>query len=114
EVWSALASRDLVDQGGQDHVGIAHDAEVGDVEDGGAGVLVDGDDGARPLHAGAVLDGAGDAAREVQLRGDGLAGLPHLEVVSVPAQVGGRARGRHRTTHRVRATLQEDAHLRRV
>ena len=46
-----LASTDLVDQGRQDHVGVAHHAEVGDLEDGGLGVLVDRDDGPRSLHA---------------------------------------------------------------
>ena len=49
------------------------DAVVGDLEDRRLGVLVDRDDGARALHADEVLDRAGDAERDVELRRDGLA-----------------------------------------
>src|SRR3712207_8262434 len=41
-------------------------------EDRGVGVLVDGHDVLRALHADLVLDRAGDAGRQVELRGDRL------------------------------------------
>ena len=72
---------------------VADDAVVDEVEDRGLGVLVDRDDGLRGLHAGAVLDGAGDAGGDVELRGDRLAGLADLVAVRVPAGVDGGARG---------------------
>src|SRR5699024_1276249 len=40
---------------------VADDAEVRNLEDRGLLILVDGDDGLRRLHAGLVLDGAGNA-----------------------------------------------------
>ena len=61
------------------------------LEDGGFGVFVDGDDRLGGLHAGPVLDGAGDADGHVQLGGDGLAGLADLELVGYqPASVTAR------------------------
>ena len=56
-----------------DLVQVADDAEVGEVEDRRVRVLVDRDDHARALHADLVLDRAGDAERDVELRRDGLA-----------------------------------------
>src|SRR5437763_9656378 len=50
---------------------VADDAVVGDLEDRRVGILVDGDDRARALHADEMLDRAGDAEREIQLRRDG-------------------------------------------
>ena len=63
---------------GDNLVEVAHDAEVGHLEDGGELVLVDGDDEFALLHAGEVLDGAADAAGHVEGGADGLAGLAHL------------------------------------
>src|SRR4029450_5470080 len=85
--WCALAGGDLLGGGRDDGVQVAHDTEVGQLEDRGLGVLVDGHDGLRGLHAGAVLDRPGDADGDVELRRDGLAGLPHLEGVRVEAGV---------------------------
>ena len=59
---------------------------------GASRILVDRDDGARVLDAREVLDGAGDADRDVQLRRDDLAGLAHLQVVGRVACVHRRAR----------------------
>src|SRR3954470_7695458 len=78
---------------GDDLVEVAHDAEVGELEDRGVRVLVDRHDVLRGLHADLVLDGARDAGREVQLRRDRLAGLPDLAGVRVPAGVDHRAGG---------------------
>src|SRR3954452_8396565 len=78
---------------GQDLVEVADDAEVGELEDRGVCVLVDGHDVLRGLHADLVLDRAGDARRQVQLRRDGLARLADLRRVRVPAGVDHRAGG---------------------
>ena len=59
---------------------------------GASRILVDGDDGARVLDAGQVLDGAGDADGDIQLGRDDLAGLPHLHVARHVAGVDRGAR----------------------
>src|SRR5947209_14360867 len=82
---SALALGDLVGELRGNGEQIAYDPEVGDFEDGGLSVFVDRDDGLGRLHASAVLNRAGDAERDVELRRDGLAGLPDLELVRVVA-----------------------------
>src|SRR6476619_4311551 len=70
---------------GQDLVQVAHDAQVGELEDRGVRVLVDRHDVLRGLHADLVLDRAGDAGGQVELRRDRLAGLADLGRVRVPA-----------------------------
>src|SRR5262245_12292162 len=75
---------------------VAHHAVVDQLEDRRFGILVDGHDHLRGLHAGPVLNGAGDADRDVELWRDGLARLADLELVGVPPGVGrrpGRADG---------------------
>ena len=86
-----LAPGDLLGELRHDLEQVAHHAEVGKLEDRRLGVLVDHHDGLGRLHAGPVLDRARDADRQVQLRRHGLAGLADLELVRVPAGVGGRA-----------------------
>ena len=81
---------------------IADQPKVGDLEDRRFGVLVDGDDGARILDAGEMLDGAGNADRHVQLRRNDLAGLPDLHVVRRVAGIDRRARSAHRSAEFVR------------
>src|SRR3954447_15842129 len=76
---------------GDDLVEVAHDAEVGELEDRCVRVLVDRYDVLRGLHADLVLDRAGDARGEVQLRRHGLARLADLGRVGVPARVDDRA-----------------------
>src|SRR5699024_529964 len=56
-------------------------------------VLVDGDDGLGGLHAGEVLDRAGDAQCDVEVRGDGDTGLTDLGGVLDVAGVDGGAGG---------------------
>ena len=85
---SGLGSLDLLDQLGNDLVQIADDAVGGNVEDGGVLVLVDGDDVLGVLHTGNVLDGTGDAQRNVDAGMHGLAGLADLMVSAQPALVG--------------------------
>ncbi len=72
---------------------VADDAVVGDFEDGGFGVAVDGDDGLTFVHTGEVLDGAGDADGDVELGLDGLTGLADLLGVGAPASVDDGAGG---------------------
>ena len=52
-------------QQGNDLVAVAYDAEVGNAENGGEFVLVNGDDEVGFLHAGKVLDGSGNTDGEV-------------------------------------------------
>ena len=82
-----------LDEGRQDLVHVAHDAEVGHREDRRLGILVDGDDVLRALHAHQVLGGAGDARGDVHRRLHDLAGLAHLVRVGHPAGVDDGARG---------------------
>ena len=90
-----------------DLVQVADDAEVGELEDRRVRVLVDRDDRARALHADLVLDRAGDADRDVELRRDGLAGLADLRRVRVPARVDDGARRGDRAAERLRELLDE-------
>ena len=57
----ALALGEFFGQLGGDGEQVADDTEVGQLEDGRLGVLVDRDDRLRGLHAGAVLDRTGNA-----------------------------------------------------
>src|SRR5436189_4304198 len=78
----------------QDLVEVADDAEIGELEDRGVRVLVDGEDVLRALHPDLVLDRAGDARGQIELRRHGLPGLPDLGRVRVPAGVdNGAGRG---------------------
>ena len=80
---------------------VADDAVVGDLENRRVGILVDRDDRVRALHADQVLDGAGDAEREVQLRRDGLPGAADLPLHRQPAGVADRPRRRELGAERV-------------
>src|SRR5690606_5572836 len=111
---SALALGDLVGQLRGDLEQVTHDTEVGDLEDRGLGVLVDGDDGLRRLHAGAVLDRTGDAQCDVQLRRHRLAGLADLELRRVVAGVDGGTRGTDGGTERVGQLLDDLELVRRA
>src|SRR5690606_35611055 len=99
--------------GGLDHIGrlrenreqVSDHTEVDELEDRRLFVLVDGDDGLRRLHARTVLDGTGDAARDIQLRGYLLAGLADLARVRVPASVDGSAGGSHSSAEAVSELL---------
>src|SRR5580693_4421218 len=79
-------------EGGHDFEDVGDDAVVGDFEDGGVLIFVDGHDGARALHANDVLDGAADAEREIEFWRDGLAGAADLALHRKPAFVADRAR----------------------
>src|SRR5690349_10911009 len=86
---------------------VADHAEVRELEDRRALILVDRDDVLRGLRADLVLDRTGDAGRQVGLRRDGLAGLAELRGVRVPAGVDDGARGGDSATGRVRERLGE-------
>jgi hypothetical protein len=64
-------------------------------------ILVDGDDDLRFLHPGQMLDGAGDADREVKLRRNDLAGLANLVVVRHKAGIDRSTGGTERRTELV-------------
>src|SRR5262249_8991977 len=80
----------LFGQGGHDFEDVANHAVVGDFEDRRVLVFVDGDDGARALHAHDVLDGAGNAEGEIEFRRDGLAGAAYLALHGEPSLVADR------------------------
>src|SRR6478735_11881603 len=84
---SALAGLDRLRGLRQHGEEVSDDAEVDELEDRGLVVLVDRDDRLGRLHAGAVLDRTGDAARDVELRAHLLAGLADLRGVGVPPGV---------------------------
>ena len=66
---------------------VADEADVRDLEDRRFLVLVDGDDRLRILHAGKVLDRAGNADRDIDFGSDDLAGLADLIIVGRIARV---------------------------
>src|SRR5215475_12522883 len=74
---------------------IAHDAVVGDLEDGRLGILVDGADHLRRPHPRQVLDGPRDAEAQVELGRDGAPRLADLETMRPPPRVHRGARGAH-------------------
>src|SRR5882672_4848505 len=86
-----LALGELLGELRRDREQVTDHAEVGELEDRRFGVLVDGDDRLGRLHAGPVLDGPGDADRDVELRRHGDPGLADLHLVRHPSGVGGRA-----------------------
>ena len=63
---------------GDNLVEVANDAEVGNAEDGGELIFVDGNDELALFHAGEVLDGTADAASHIEVGTDGLTGLSDL------------------------------------
>ena len=75
----ALAER--IHQLRHDFKQIPNQPVIRHLEDRCIGILVDGDDDFRFLHPGQMLDGAGDADREVELWRDDLAGLANLVVI---------------------------------
>ena len=77
-------------------------------------VLVDRDDHVRALHADLVLDRAGDAERDVELRRHRLAGLADLGGVRIPAGVDDRARRADGAAERPGELLGERELLRRA
>src|SRR4051795_3036362 len=102
----ALAGLHRLGQLRQDLVEVADDAQVGELEDGRVGVLVDGHDVLRGLHADLVLDRARDARGEVELRRHRLAGLADLGGVRPPAGVDHRAGGGDGAAERAREVLE--------
>ena len=66
---------------------IAHHPIIGDLEDGRLGVAVDRDDGLALVHAGEMLNRAGDADSNVEFGLNGFARLSHLLGVRPPTRV---------------------------
>ena len=72
---------------------VAHDAIVGDLEDGRVGILVDGDHALRAFHAHQMLNRSGDSNGQVELGRDSLARAAYLALQRQPAVVADGARG---------------------
>src|ERR1700729_2919240 len=75
------------EDGGNELRDVADDTVVGDLEDGGLGVAVNGNDDLAFVHAGEMLDCAGDTDGDVELGLDGFSGLADLLGVGTPAGV---------------------------
>ena len=90
---------------------VAHHAEVGDLEEGLVLILVDHNDGLRGLHTGGVLDCTGNTQADVELRGDGHAGLAHLVGRVVETFVHGVAGGTDGATEDVGKRLHHISEL---
>ena len=96
EPAQALAALELFGELGHELEQVADQAVVGDLEDRRLLVLVDRDDHLAVLHPGQVLDGAGDADRDVELGRHDLAGLADLPVVGARSPRRPRRGGRRR------------------
>eukprot|EP01022_Parablepharisma_sp_SALTPOND_P004193 TRINITY_DN118_c0_g1_i10.p1 TRINITY_DN118_c0_g1~~TRINITY_DN118_c0_g1_i10.p1 ORF type:complete len:1227 (-),score=392.65 TRINITY_DN118_c0_g1_i10:741-4421(-) len=107
-------SAELLDQLRHDLEEIADDAVVSHREDGRFFILVDGHDDLGVLHAGQVLDRAGDTDGDIQLGGDDLAGLANLPVVGHIARIHGGAGGAHGGVQLVGQRLQDLEAFRRT
>src|SRR5581483_4272322 len=95
--FMALSSGAEVGLGGLGKLGndvedVAHDPIVGNLENRGVGVLVDGDDETRRGHAREVLNRTAQAESDVQVGRNGLPRLSHLILVPDPARVDDGAR----------------------
>src|SRR3990172_6653518 len=77
---------DLGNQHRHEFIQVTDHSEVGDLEYRRAGILVDGNDDPGLLHSMQVLDRAGDAAGDVELRLDRIAGKAHLASAAEPAR----------------------------
>src|SRR6185295_19809340 len=86
---------------------VCHQSVVGDLENRRLAVLVDGDDHLAVLHAGEMLDGAGDADGNVELGRHDLAGLADLVVVRHEAGIDRGAAGADRGAELVGDLFQE-------
>src|SRR5687768_7751493 len=92
----AQKSADFLSKHRQDLEGVADQTVVGDREDWGVLVLIDRNYILRAGHAGEMLHGAADAARDIQCGTHSLAGLSYLLGVCAPSCVddgAGRAHG---------------------
>src|SRR3984885_7163746 len=91
--WLLAKLADRLGQLGNRLIQIRDQAVIGDLEDRRVFILVDRDDHLGILHAGEVLDRAGNADRDIELRRHHLAGLADLPVVRRIAGVNRGARG---------------------
>jgi len=78
---------DFFSQLGYDFEAVTNDAISSMLEDFCFRIVVDGNNYLRRIHAGQVLNGAGDSASDVELRADCFTGLTDLVLVIDPAGV---------------------------
>src|SRR2546429_1407332 len=102
EALSGLGFFQGFGEGRHDLENVADDAVVGNFEDGGVRIFVDGDDGAGALHADDVLNRAADSQGQIEFRRDGLAGAADLALHGEPAFVANGTRCGDFTTQRFR------------
>src|SRR5688500_4791666 len=80
---------------------VADEAVIGDFEDRSVRILVDGNHDAGVLHAGEVLNGAGNTNRDVEFGRDDLARLADLAVIGRVARIDRGTRGAYCRTQRI-------------
>src|SRR5690349_2932414 len=108
EIRNASGRGELSGQRGNDFEEVAHQAVVGDLENGRLRVLVDGNDHLAVLHPRQVLDRAGDADGHIEIGRDDLARLTDLVVVGNITCVDGRTR---RADRRIELVGERFEHL---
>src|SRR5882724_9515082 len=105
--YSALFLCDRCGQFGHDLEQIPHDAVIGHLEDRSFLVLVDRHNGLRILHAGKMLDRAGDADGDIEVGRHHLAGLADLVVVRHVAGIDRGTAGPQTRAERVGELLED-------
>ena len=80
---------------------------MSDLEDGGVGVGVDGDDLARLVHPSPMLHSARYASRDIQPGPHGGPSLPHLVLLWDIPGINGRSRGAHLTPQQIGQVVDE-------
>src|ERR1700729_3692866 len=91
--WSLSKLADRLGQFGNRLIQVRDQTVIGNLEDRRVFILVDRDDHFRILHAGEVLDSAGNADRDIELRRHHLAGLADLPVIRRVAGIDRGPRG---------------------
>ena len=85
---------------------VPDDEQVGELADGDASILIDGNDGTGRPHSNFMLNRAGNSGRDVELGADRLAGLTNLVTVPDPAGVNRRAGRAHGAAQRIGQSLR--------
>ena len=86
---------------------VVDDADVRHLENGGFGILVDGNDERVALHSGQVLERSADAAGQVNLGPHGLAGRADLTRLRQPLGIDDRTRAADDRAHRFGQLLRD-------
>ena len=95
------------DESGNDISSVADDRIMCYFENGRIGIGIDGDNFFRLLHAGAMLDGAGNSDRKIELGTNGDSGLPNLPFMRNETGIDRRPAARHFPADRMRKLMNK-------